>query len=156
MTTALTLAQYLNRNGIAYTVVPHAPTKTSLCTAQAAHVPPDKLAKAVILKRSGGYLLAVVPASHSVQWKALEDCLHEDVTLATEEEIAWLFPDCDTGAVPALGEPYGIETVLDDRVAEQPDIYLEGGDHTTLIHMSGAAFGTVMAHAKHGRFSTHH
>ncbi len=156
MGTALTLEQYLGRNGIAYSVLPHAPTMTSLRTAQIAQVPPDKMAKAVILKTRAGYLLAVVPASHVLEWRALQDCLHQEIALASEEEIAWLFPDCITGAVPPVGEPYGIETIVDDSIAEQPDIYLEGGDHMTLLHMSGTAFGTIMAQARHGRFSTHH
>lgn len=156
MAIALTLAQYLDRNGIAYDVLPHPLTMTSMHTAKIAHVSANKLAKAVILKKDGGYLLAVVPASHSLHWKAVQNCLDQDVALATEEEIAWLFPDCTTGAVPPIGQAYGIETIIDDRIAEQPDIYFEGGDHATLVHMSGAAFSTVMAHAKHGRISTHH
>jgi len=55
-----------------------------------------------------------------------------------------------------IGEPYGIETIVDDSIAEQADIYFEGGDHATLVHLAGLAFCKLMAHAKHGRFSTHH
>ena len=153
MATALTVQQYFEAQGIAYDVLPHGPTTSSLDTAAIAPVSPDKLAKVVILKTDAGYLLVVVPASRHLEWTALRDCLDQDLALATEEEIAWLLPDCTAGAVPPIGEAYGIETLVDDSIAAQPDIYFEGGDHTTLVHMSGPAFCTVMAHARHGRFS---
>jgi Ala-tRNA(Pro) deacylase len=45
--------------------------------------------------------------------------------------------------------------IVDDSIQEQPDVYLEGGDHTTLIHISQAQFSRLMAGARHGRFSVH-
>lgn len=156
MATALTLEQHLDRNRVAYDVLPHAPTMSSWRTAESSHVPANELAKAVVLKRDRGYLLAVLPASQQVEWKALGKWFNQNLALATEDEIAWLFPDCTPGAVPPIGEAYGIETVVDDSIAEQADIYFEGGDHATLVHMAGPAFCKLMAHAKHGRFSSHH
>ena len=156
MSTALTLAQYLDRNGIVYDVLPHAPTMSSLRTAKTSHIPANELAKAVVLKKNGGYLLAVLPASQQVEWQTLRRQFNQNVALATEDEIAWLFPDCAPGAVPPFGEAYGIETVVDDSIAEQADIYLEGGDHATLVHLAGPAFCKLMAHAQHGRFGAKH
>ncbi len=153
MAPALTIQQYLDAQGVAFDVLAHAPTISSRQTAAFAHVSADKLAKAVMLKADAGYLLVVMPASRDLEWRALEICLDRNVSLATEEEIVWLLPDCTCGAVPPIGEAYGIETVVDESIAEQPDIYFEAGDHTTLVHMSGPAFCAVMAHAKHGRFS---
>ena len=156
MTIAVTLEQYLGRNGIAYDVLPHALTTSSLRTVEASHVPADALAKTVVLKGDQVYLLAVLPASQQLEWKALGACFSNNLALATEEEIAWLFSDCKLGAVPPIGEAYGVETMVDDSIAEQADIYFEGGDHATLVHLAGPAFCKLMAHAKHGCFSTHH
>ena len=155
MTIAVTLEQYLGRNGIAYDVLPHALTTSSLRTVEASHVPADALAKTVVLKGDQGYLLAVLPASQQLEWKALGACFSNNLALATEEEIAWLFSDCKLGAVPPIGEAYGIETIVDDSIAEQADIYFEGGDHATLVHLAGPTFYKLMVHAKHGSFSTH-
>ena len=155
MTIAFTLEQHLGRNGIAYDVLLHAPTTSSLRIAEALHVPADELAKTVVLKGDRGYLLAVLPASQQLEWKALRKCFNDTLALATEDEIAWLFPDCKLGAVPPIGEAYGVETIVDDNIAEEADIYLEGGDHATLVHLTGPAFCKLMAHAKHGRFGTH-
>ena len=153
MATALTLEQYLDRNGIAYDVLPHAPTMSSLRTAEASHIPATALAKAVVLKRDRGYILAVLPASQRLEWQAFGRWFNQNVALATEDEIAWLFPDCTPGAVPPFGEAYGIETVVDDSIEAQPEIYMEAGDHETLVHMSHAQFAHLMANARHGRFS---
>jgi Ala-tRNA(Pro) deacylase len=61
---------------------------------------------------------------------------------------ARLFADCDRGAVPPVGEAYGIPTVWDDSLGDLPDVYFEGGDHRTLIHMSGPDFAELMRGAR--------
>jgi Ala-tRNA(Pro) deacylase len=155
MTTALTLTQYLTRRRAAYDMLPHEPTQSSIQTAQACHVPPDCVAKAVVLHEDGGYLLAVLPASHHLRMQELEAQRHRPVSLATEDEIAWLFPDCEPGAVPPIGAAYGVNTIVDDSIADKADVYFEGGDHATLVHMSGPAFRRMTADAQHGRFSNH-
>ena len=75
--------------------------------------------------------------------------------MADEGEIKRLFPDCALGAVPPVGECYGLDVIVDDSIQERPEIYLEGGDHMTLVHMNQAQFARLMAEARHGRFSAH-
>jgi len=55
--------------------------------------------------------------------------------------------------VPALGAAYGLNVVVDDSLAQQPDIYFESGDHTNLVHISGTSFRKLMTDALHGRFT---
>ena len=38
-------------------------------------------------------------------------------------------------------------------IAEQPEVYLEAGDHSTLIRMDAIEFANLTADAMHGRFS---
>src|SRR5438046_3128629 len=83
------------------------------------------------LRRDGGYMLAVLPASHHIRLPELRQHIGDDVALADESEIKRLFPDCALGAVPAIGECYELDVIVDDSIQEQPDVYLEGGDHTT-------------------------
>ena len=51
-----------------------------------------------------------------------------------------LFPDCENGAVPAVGAAYGLSSIIDDSLDDVDDIYFEGGDHKTLVHISGSQF----------------
>jgi Ala-tRNA(Pro) deacylase len=48
-----------------------------------------------------------------------------------------------------------LDVILDDSIQERPDIYLEGGDHMTLVHVNRAEFVRLMSEAQHGRFSAH-
>jgi Ala-tRNA(Pro) deacylase len=61
----------------------------------------------------------------------------------------------EVGAIPPLGQAYGIEVVVDDSLGENSDIYFEAGDHTSLIHMRSKDFKDLMKTAQHGTFSRH-
>jgi len=155
MAIAMTLKDYLDYQDIRYDVLAHEKTRTSTETASVAHVPGDQLAKTVILEDDLGYVMVVVPATHQVELSAVDDQLSRRLTLAQEVELPRLFTDCDLGAIPPVGDAYGIETMVDDSLAEQADIYFEGGDHELLVHVSNEQFDMLMVDALHGHFSQH-
>lgn len=155
MAIAMTLQEYLNRWGVDYEVVPHTHTISSLETAEAAHVPGDKLAKCVLTEDYRGYLMVVIPASHEVEFDSLDEQLDRRLVLATEPELADIFTDCEVGAIPPLGEAYGMDVALDESLLACDDVYFEAGDHEDLIHMRGDDFRDLMAGAERGRFSHH-
>jgi Ala-tRNA(Pro) deacylase len=154
MTIAPILQKHLDQT-VSYDTIMHEPTMSSTRTAQACHVSGDCLAKAIVLRRNGGYMLAVLPASHHINLPDLRRQIGEEVDLADENEIKQLFPDCALGAVPPVGECYELEVIVDDSIQRPPEVYLEGGDHTTLVRMSQAQFARLMSDARHGRFSVH-
>jgi len=153
MAIAITLAQYLAERGVKYDVVEHPHTATALETASTSHVPLDRLAKAVVLKGDGGFALAVLPASTHIQFGQIHKQLGADVDMASEEQIEALFHDCEPGAVPALGTAYGLRVIVDDSLASAPEIYFEGGDHASLVRVSGSTFRELLAGARHARFA---
>lgn len=155
MTIAARVRDYLDERGIDYEILEHERTMSSSRTAQVGHIPGERLAKAVLLKSEVGYAMAVLPASCHLRLGEVQDCLECPVGLATEAEVGRLFADCDFGAIPPVGPAYGMETIVDDSLAAQPDIYFEGGDHQSLIHVNAAAFQRLMADARHGRISRH-
>jgi Ala-tRNA(Pro) deacylase len=154
MTIAPTLQRHLDRN-VTYELITHEATMSSTRTAQACHVSGDCLAKGIVLRHNGGYMLAVLPASRHLRLPDLQLEIGADVDLADEGEIERLFPDCAPGAIPPIGECYDLDVIVDDSIQQPPEIYLEGGDHTTLVHLSQAQFTRLMSGARHGRFSIH-
>jgi Ala-tRNA(Pro) deacylase len=150
---AITLAQYLLDRDVAYELVPHPHTQTALASAAASGLPADNVVKAVVVKGAGGFMLALLPASRHIRFDALRQVLGTRVDIAGEEQVETLFPDCDPGSVPALGAAYGLDVVVDDSLARQHDLYLEGGDHAHLVHISGADFRKLVEGAQHGRFT---
>jgi Ala-tRNA(Pro) deacylase len=155
MAIAHAVEEFLKSHHVAYDLVPHPRALSSARTAQLAHVPGDRLAKSVLLADESGYLMAVIPATHRVDLGRLHHQLHRMLGLAVEQEVAELFRDCDRGAIPAIGQPYRVATIVDDALLQQPDIYFEAGDHEALVHVSGPAFGAMMAGVPHGRFAHH-
>lgn len=153
MNIAPTLQDYLAERQIAYEVLPHTRTVTSATTAQAAHLPGRSVAKAVVVEDERGYVLAVVPATARVQLPRLERELHRSgLHLASEPELGKLFPDCELGAVPALGQAYGLPTIVEEELAAQPDVFFEAGDHRHLVHVSQGEFSRLIAEARCARF----
>jgi Ala-tRNA(Pro) deacylase len=75
------------------------------------------------------------------------------VTLATRDEIESVFDDCAFGAVPPLGPAYGIESIWDDELEKEPDLYFELGDHTHLVHLSTRDYLALLGNDRHGSFS---
>ncbi len=155
MPIAPTLHKFLAAENIQYDEIPHVYTMTSARTAEACHVPGDRLAKAIVLRHNGGYMLAVLPASHHLRMAELRERLGDDVDMASEREIGELFIDCAQGAVPAAGGCYGLDVIVEESIQKEPEIFLEAGDHQTLLHMSRAEFARLTADAMHGRISTH-
>lgn len=153
MTIALTLQAYLERKCVEYDLVAHRSTTSSISTARASHIPAGSLAKAVVLRGRDDYLLAVLPASRRLQLADLKAVFGEKFALATELELDQLIPDCTHGAVPAIGECYGLDVIIEDKILQQPEVYFEGGDHATLVHMRQTQFARLTGEARHGRFS---
>ncbi len=70
--------------------------------------------------------------------------LDQPVGLASEDEIAALFPDCEEGAVPAIAMACGLDGMVDGNLEDLRDIHVEGGDHRTLVHLKGSQFCKLM------------
>jgi Ala-tRNA(Pro) deacylase len=155
MSIAPTLQKYLAAENIQYEEIQHEPTMSSTRTAEASHISGDRLAKGIVLRRDGEYILAVVPASHHLRLSELRTTLGDNVDMANETEINQLFRDCAHGAIPAIGKCYGLDIIVDDSIETQPEIYMEAGDHETLLHLTHEQFARLTANAPHGRFSAH-
>ena len=154
MAIASTVSNYLVAQGVEYDVLTHPHTATSGESAQAAHVPGTRLAKSVILEDEQGFLMVVLPSSRQVNLQELQRQLNRNLVLAAEHEFGGLFADCEIGALPPIGSAYGVETVVDDAIVEQPDIFFEAGDHEQLIHVSAETFQALLGeNIQHGQFS---
>ncbi|MCW8331726.1 YbaK/EbsC family protein [Photobacterium sp. SDRW27] len=152
MAIAKAVSEFLTKKNVSFGTVAHPKSSSSCETAHAAHIPEDHLAKSVLLKDEKGYLLAVVPASEWISLDRLNDELNRDLQLVPEEEMDQLFSDCQPGAIPPLGEAYGIETIVDDALHALSKVYFEAGDHKQLIQVNSEQFHTLMKGLRHGYY----
>jgi len=150
-----TLVGYLDSRGITYDRLSHRYTESSVNAAHAAHIPEEQLAKSVILEDDKGYVMAVVPAHTHVKIGELNRLLNRKMGLATEVELLPLFKDCELGAIPPVGQAYGMETIVDRGLDDCSDVYFESGNHVDLIHIQGDAFRELMKEARHASICMH-
>ena len=152
MSIAAKLRAHLARKQIDFDVAPHRRTTDAMSSAEASHISPDCLAKGVVVRANDGYFLAVLPASQRISWSRLDALLGEPCFMATEKELDQLFEDCAHGAIPAIGECYGLDVIVEASICDPPDVYLEGGDHTTLVRVSQAQFAQLSENARLAHF----
>jgi Ala-tRNA(Pro) deacylase len=124
-----------------YTLTVHPQAFTAREVALAEHLPAREVAKTVVLFGDTEYHLVVIPANRLVDFQELRPALGlTQARLATEDEIARIFPDCELGAMPPFGSLYGLPVYLDSSLAGEPAIAFNAGTHREVIHMSTAEF----------------
>ena len=133
---------YLEDAHVPYGVLQHSLSQSSYDTACAAHVPTAQMIKSIVLRdhMDGRYVIALIPASHKLKLRWVNETLGRDLVLAQEQELQELMPDCMTGAVPALGQAYGLDVIWENELQNQRELFFEGGDHEQLVQISPQEF----------------
>lgn len=154
MATAITLKEFLSSKNVDYDNIRHRHTDTAYNSAAAAHVPAGQVCKAVVLQDADGeFLMAVLPAANRLRLEAINRFTGKHYQLATEEQLRGLFPDCETGAVPGMGNAYKMDMLLDDGLLEMSQVYVEAGDHENLIKFDREQFEEIMHDIPHAAIS---
>lgn len=153
MAMAATLREAFEEQGVAWNLIAHPQTGSTRGSAEASHVPPDHVAKAVMVKDGRGYAMLVVPGNQWTKLQALNADTGRQFELATEQDIEAMFPDCRPGAIPPIGTLYGIETLLDESLTTLANVYFEAGDHEHLVRVSGEGFLQLMRGVRRGHYS---
>ena len=129
--------EYLGQKGIRYSHSVHAPAQTALETAAAERIPPRDLAKPVVYMGGAGFGMAVVAADELVDLPEVERLFGMTwIRLATEDELAELFPDCELGAMPPLGHLYQVPVLIDEGIAAREFIAFAIGTHRDVVRIS--------------------
>ena len=133
------LLRELERNGVGYELLSHQQTMTAGEEATALGVPPEQVAKTLLLTTgSGGYVRAVLPASERLALGKVRELLEDEkaIRLATEEELAGAYPMFELGAAPPFGGPTGDRAIIDNRLTELDSIVIEAGSHRESVRIT--------------------
>lgn len=129
------IEQYLTNKNVWFETILHRPAYTAQAAGRAMHVPPTEVAKGVLIK-ADDLVLAVVPANSQVNLTAIRQALEsDDAYLVHESELERHFADCEPGAVPPFGSLYGMRTIIDESLTEEPEITCVGNRHREAIRM---------------------
>jgi len=136
MTISPKLKKLLESKAVEYEILQHSQAFTAQEIAGAQHVPGKMMVKSVIVKFDGQNVMCVLPAVHMLDFDKFKVVTGAgDAALATEEEIAQLFPDYEIGAEPPFGNLYEMDVYVDKTLKEDADIYFNGGTHTDIVKM---------------------
>ena len=135
------LRDYLYRNGVPYEVISHRQAFTAQEVAQAEHISGKELAKVVMLRSGKHFFMVVLPAPFRVDLDKAKVALQSpDMVLATEEDFAGLFPQCEPGAMPPFGNLYDLPVYVDESLTKDESIDFPAGNHTQTVRMKYADF----------------
>ena len=130
------LQEFLEQNQVVYTHTVHPLAYTAREVAAAEHVPAHEVAKTVIFLSEHGYGMAVLAGDTVADLQQLRlDLALSRLRLATEAELADLFPPCELGAMPPFGNLFGLPVYVDSRLAGEDMITFNAGTHRDVIHM---------------------
>lgn len=131
------LKDFLDKESVKYVTNYHSIAYTAQEIAASVHVKGKEMAKTVMVKLDGKMAMAVLPASHQVDFEHLKKASGaEDAVLATEKEFKDLFPDCDIGAMPPFGNLYGMDVFVSTALTEDKEIAFNAGSHYELIRLA--------------------
>ncbi|MDE2292453.1 MAG: YbaK/EbsC family protein [Elusimicrobia bacterium] len=134
------VTEAVRRTGAVFAEVHYPEAYTAQQLAHREHVSGHRVAKVVVVYADGKPTMLVLPASHRVNFDRLREALKaKEISLASESEVAGLFPDCETGAEPPLRHG-GLEMLMDREMRVDGDILFNAGTHEDGIMMPFAAW----------------
>lgn len=136
------LLTWLGRHDIEYEVHEHAQAFTAWSVAEAEGLDPHTVAKVVaVCTPDGERALAVIETTDRLDLRKAAHVLQaESVRLLTEAELATLAPTCEVGAMPAIGQLFGVPMVADHAIRDDRDISFNAGNHRCSVRVERAGW----------------
>ena len=141
MTVVARVREWLDQQKVKYEVHPHMEAYTAQEVAAAAHIPGRAFAKVVMVKGQHGLAMAVLPAKCRVDINRIQQVLRDNTaTLAKEADFEGTFKGCETGAMPAFGNLYGVPVYLDEDLIGEETVSFPAGSHYEVIRIASIDF----------------
>ncbi|MGH3052591.1 MAG: aminoacyl-tRNA deacylase [Gaiellaceae bacterium] len=134
------MTSLLDEAGVDYEVLEHAHTERAADEAAALAVPPEEVAKTLVLITPEGNVRAVLPASERVDLRKVGDLMGvsgKKVGLASEDDLTRDYGEFELGAVPPFGGKAD-PVIVDPRLGERDAVVLEAGSHERSVRMKAA------------------
>ena len=134
------LLDWLADHDLEYEIHLHERAFTACATAAAEGVDPRTFAKVLaVATPDHGNVLVVLDASDKLDLhKARRVLGATDLRLLNESELAALAPDCEVGAMPAVGSLFGLATYADYALRDAFEISFNAGSHRLCVRVERA------------------
>ena len=141
---------YLDKNKYKYEIIEHRTTYTAWDTAQTEKVKPQEVAKALVMKADGDYLLALVPSNRNLDKQKLLKVInagrkksgakkYKKIDFAKE---VWMKKNLDgkVGATPPFRGLLKLDLYADSLLLKSKKIYLGSGEYTNAIRVNTSQY----------------
>jgi HD-like signal output (HDOD) protein/prolyl-tRNA editing enzyme YbaK/EbsC (Cys-tRNA(Pro) deacylase) len=147
------VTSYLQRQDIPVEGIEHPHTDSLQQAALLCNVALEKVARAVLLGDEKGVLLAILPLSHVINFAKLYALAQRKLEPVDRSAAHYVFPGCESGSIPPLASPFGIQAIVDEALFEEDEVYIEPGSHELLLKLSGEDFARLHVKSLRGKFS---
>jgi Ala-tRNA(Pro) deacylase len=138
------LKAILDEEKISYEVYNHALAYTAQEIASTQHISGNEMAKVVMIEADDELVMAVVRGNDKIDLHFVEDSLRvRKARLATEDEFISRFPECEIGAMPPLGNLFGLKVYVDPALAKDEYIYFNAGNHAQTVRLNYKDFARL-------------
>ena len=129
------LEKLLKQNKIKFEVVEHRKVYTAFDSAETQDIKLTEVAKGVLLKGKKNLYLAVLPAGHNCDFKALGKLAGDRLSMAKENNIKNKLKT-KIGLLPPFGSLFKLPVFLDKKLLKNKKINLPAGSYTESVVMS--------------------
>ena len=150
----MSIRDYLRNHLIRFEVLLHRPAPSAARMAETVHVPGRIVAKGVLVRSQGSFVLAVLPSTHRIELDRLAAILGvSELRIATEAEAMAIYTDCERGALPPFGRLYGLTTIIDTALAGGSEIVFVANSRHEGVRMRFRDYEAIEAPMR-GRFAS--
>jgi len=130
------LKGYLNKNNINYVLYYHNRTDKKVELANNLGFLEKEFVQTFIVKTKDGYAMTVLPDGQGIDINLFKDSgFKTKAKLVRLDEVKTLFPDCELGAIPPLGNIYKFPVYIPKALKNFNEIVFHAGTHTDTIKM---------------------
>jgi len=128
--------ELLERNGIPYEVLEHAPVYTSEEAAKVRNVELRTGVKALVLKtEEGKFVMGLIAADRKIDLKKLAKIAGTKKLQLTSPQEVLKITGCEVGSVHPFGNLHGLPTYMDSSILKNDMVNFNAGLHTVSIQM---------------------
>jgi Ala-tRNA(Pro) deacylase len=145
MAIAKWIHDFLRRERVPYTIFAHRAAYTAQQEAEVSHVRGQHWAKIVVCFADSEPIQAILPAHLMVDLERLGALVQaRTVRLASEAEMAGMYPECELGAMPPFGPIYKQRVFVDKSLVGDPEMVFNAGTHTDAVCMHYDDFAEIV------------
>lgn len=158
-----TIKKFLDKNKIKYETIKHKTVYTALDKAATLRVKPTMVGKTVMVSFNGKtYALGLIPSNKNLDKKKVLTAFNKQkakgenykkIDFVTEKWMKAHIKGVKPGATPPLGIFYKLPFFIDNALAKQPKIIVNGGEYELSLKLSPAALIKLDPGAVKGGFS---